>query len=218
MNTVEVSQDLVLEPADNSRLANLCGQFDEHLRQIERRLNVNIASRGNRFRVTGKPGAARVGSDVLRSLFSLTEAERLDPERVHIALQETVMNDGEIEIDDVDREEPASDRFEIQTRRKLVRARGVNQRGYVKNIREHDLGFRYRPGWYGENLPGSCECDRRAGERTGTPHYSGASRGRGRGAPGVSAGRHVTEDRSLFAADVRRIVRHGGPGTGRTID
>ena len=30
------SQDLTLEPADNARLANLCGQLDEHLRQIER--------------------------------------------------------------------------------------------------------------------------------------------------------------------------------------
>jgi phosphate starvation-inducible PhoH-like protein len=31
---------IVLEPADNIRLANLCGQFDEHLRQIERRLDI----------------------------------------------------------------------------------------------------------------------------------------------------------------------------------
>ena len=35
MNATHVSRDIVLEPADNSRLANLCGQFDEHLRQID---------------------------------------------------------------------------------------------------------------------------------------------------------------------------------------
>ena len=148
MNTVEISRDIVLEPADNARLANLCGQFDEHLRQIERRLNVNISSRGNRFRVTGNPGAARVGSDVLKSLFTMTEGERLDPERVHIALQETVMNDGEIELPDPERTE--EDRFEIQTRRKLVRARGANQRGYLKNIREHDLAFGIGPAGTGK--------------------------------------------------------------------
>ena len=90
MNAVEISQDIVLEPADNNRLANLCGQFDEHLRQIERRLNVQIASRGNQFRVTGMPGAAEIGSNVIRSLFKLTGQERLDPERVHICLQESV--------------------------------------------------------------------------------------------------------------------------------
>ncbi len=150
MNTVEVSQDLVLEPADNSRLANLCGQFDEHLKQIERRLNVNIASRGNRFRITGKPGAAKVGSDVLRSLFTLTEDERIDPERVHVALQETVMNDGEIEIQEPNSDGSGDERFEIQTRRKLVRARGANQRGYVRNIREHDLAFGIGPAGTGK--------------------------------------------------------------------
>ena len=62
MSAVQISRDVVLEPADNNRLANLCGQFDEHLRQIERRLNVEIASRGNRFRITGRPGLALVTS------------------------------------------------------------------------------------------------------------------------------------------------------------
>jgi len=150
LNTLEVTQDIVLEPADNSRLANLCGQFDEHLRQIERRLNVNISSRGNRFRVTGNPGAAKIGSDVLRSLFTLTRNERLDPERVHVALQETVMNDGEIELEESDSEVSDEDRFEIQTRRKLVRARGANQRAYVKNIREYDLAFGIGPAGTGK--------------------------------------------------------------------
>ena len=75
MNAVQISRDIVLEPADNSRLANLCGQFDEHLRQIERRLDVEIASRGNRFRVTGRPGAAEAGGDLLLSMFELTGKE-----------------------------------------------------------------------------------------------------------------------------------------------
>jgi len=146
---VQISQDVILEPADNSRLANLCGQFDEHLRQIERRLNVNIASRGNRFRVTGNPGAARAGSDVLKSLFTLTEGERLDPERVHVALQETVMNevDAELRAGVVDED---ADRYEIQTRRKLIRPRGANQRAYVKSIREHDLAFGIGPAGTGK--------------------------------------------------------------------
>lgn len=150
MNTLEITQDLVLEPADNHRLANLCGQFDEHLRQIERRLNVNIASRGNRFRVTGKPGAARAGSDVLKSLFNLTEEERLDPERVHIALQETVMNDGAADgAENGDVDDPNSE-FEIRTRRKLVRARGANQRAYMKSIRDHALAFGIGPAGTGK--------------------------------------------------------------------
>ncbi len=104
MNAIQISRDVVLEPADNNRLANLCGQFDEHLRQIERRLDVEIASRGNHFRVTGKPGAAEIGSDVLLSLFQMTDSERLDPERVHMLLQESVMKQDEPATDESDAE------------------------------------------------------------------------------------------------------------------
>jgi len=153
LNAVEISQDVILEPADNNRLANLCGQFDEHLRQIERRLNVNISSRGNRFRVTGNPGAARIGSDVLRSLFKMTGKERLDPERVHICLQESVMRSEEsqeAELVDDDAGEASDSPYEIQTRRKLVRARGANQREYLKNIRQHDLAFGIGPAGTGK--------------------------------------------------------------------
>jgi phosphate starvation-inducible protein PhoH and related proteins len=151
LNAVKISQDIVLEPADNNRLANLCGQFDEHLRQIERRLNVDIASRGNRFRVTGQPGAAQIGTQVLRSLFNLTGKERIDPERVHICLQESVMREDTGE----GAREGASgshddDPIEIQTRRKLVRARGANQRAYLKGIRDHDLAFGIGPAGTGK--------------------------------------------------------------------
>jgi phosphate starvation-inducible PhoH-like protein len=150
LNAVTISRDLVLEPVDNNRLANLCGQFDEHIRQIERRLNVEIASRGNQFRITGNPGAAQIGKDLIQSLFRLTDNERLDPERVHICLQELAMNDGEVSGIPDAQDDDGEKQFEIQTRRKLVRARGANQRSYLKNIREHDLAFGIGPAGTGK--------------------------------------------------------------------
>ena len=142
---------MVLEPADNKRLANLCGQFDEHLRQIERRLDVEIASRGNRFRVTGRPGAAEVGGDVLLSLFAMTDRERLDPERVHMTLQESFMDSPKENGANNNGSEVANDAvMTIQTRRKLIRARGVNQSLFMREIREHDLAFGVGPAGTGK--------------------------------------------------------------------
>ncbi len=148
MNAVQISRDIVLEPADNSRLANLCGQFDEHLRQIERRLNVDIASRGNHFRVTGPPGAAQAGGDVLLSLFEMTNNERLDPERVHMTLQESQMNDDELAPANSD--SSASDDVSIKTQRKMIRPRGANQTSYVQSIRKNDLAFGIGPAGTGK--------------------------------------------------------------------
>lgn len=150
MNAVEISRDIVLEPADNHRLANLCGQFDEHLRQIERRLDVEIASHGNRFRVTGKPGAAEVGSDILLSLFAMTDKESLDPERVHILLQESFMDNAQLTSNASVPDGANDDVITIQTRRKLIRPRGANQLAYLRRIRQHDLAFGIGPAGTGK--------------------------------------------------------------------
>ena len=160
MNAIQISRDVVLEPADNNRLANLCGQFDEHLKQIERRLDVEIASRGNRFRVTGKPGAAEVGGDVLLSLFEMTDKERLDPERVHMLLQESVMNEGKRKSNEPDMSADAATEVAIQTRHKLIRPRGDNQAAYMTNIRDHDLAFGIGPAGTGKTyLAVACAID-----------------------------------------------------------
>ena len=157
MSAVQTSRDIILEPADNNRLANLCGQFDEHLRQIERRLNVEIASRGNRFRITGRPGAAEVGGDVLAKLFAMTDEERLDPERVHMMLQESFMDDTSADTPDTAN---GGEDVTIQTRRKLIRARGTNQAAYLRSIRDHDLAFGIGPAGTGKTyLAVACAVD-----------------------------------------------------------
>jgi phosphate starvation-inducible PhoH-like protein len=160
LNAIQISRDVVLEPADNSRLANLCGQFDEHLKQIEQRLDVEIASRGNRFRVTGKPGAAEAGGDVLLSLFEMTDKERLDPERVHMHLQESVMIEGKSKSNEPDTSADAASEVAIQTRHKLIRPRGDNQTAYMTNIRDHDLAFGIGPAGTGKTyLAVACAID-----------------------------------------------------------
>ena len=136
------NHDITLEPADNARLANLCGQLDEHLRQIERRLGVEIANRGNRFRVSGEPQAATAGSSLLRHLFDLTKTETLSPERVHYALQELRMRAGETQ--------PEIDEIAIKTRRGLVRARGPNQQQYLHAMKATDLNFGVGPAGTGK--------------------------------------------------------------------
>ena len=57
MTSTLPERTFLLEPADSERLSNLAGPFDGHLRQIELRLGVEIANRGNIFRVTGRDEA-----------------------------------------------------------------------------------------------------------------------------------------------------------------
>ena len=67
--TSQVQQVLTLEPNDPKSLATLCGQFDEHLRQIEQRLSVDIRNRGNLFEIRGETLAVNAAGAVLKSLY-----------------------------------------------------------------------------------------------------------------------------------------------------
>lgn len=135
---------LLLEPSDNARLANLCGQFDEHLRQIERRLGVEIQNRGNQFQIIGVGKAARAAYEVIRSLFDAAQHEIITPERVHLSLQ-TANVDTLVSEAGAPEEEAL-----IRTKRSVIRARGANQRKYLQNIEQHDINFGIGPAGTGK--------------------------------------------------------------------
>ena len=132
--------EVILRPDDHRRMANLCGQFDEHLRQIEQRLEIRIKSRGNRFQITGNSNSTAVARNVLEELFSLTEAEPLDPERVHLCLQESLRGDPG----------PRREPLVFHTRRRDIRARGPNQVAYVRAMRRKDVIFGIGPAGTGK--------------------------------------------------------------------
>lgn len=139
------SIDLVLTPEDNHRLSNLCGQLDQNLRQIERRLGLEINNRGNHFRLIGEPEATRACSEVLKGLYANSENEVLTPELVHLYLQESGM-------EELLREETEKDVPEvvIKTKRSMIRARGPNQKEYLHRIVTHDINFGVGPAGTGK--------------------------------------------------------------------
>ena len=144
MNETADSLDLELEPVDNVRLANLCGQLDEHLRQIERRLGVEINNRGNRFRIIGDGESVKAASMVLQDLYKVSAKEPLSPSRVHLYLQESGI--------EALLEEELSDTPEviIRTKRGVVKGRGPNQSKYLHNITTHDINFGIGPAGTGK--------------------------------------------------------------------
>jgi phosphate starvation-inducible PhoH-like protein len=137
--------DLILTPEDNERLANVCGQLDEHLRQIERRLGIEINNRGNQFRLIGAPHAVDAGAQVLRDLYAATDEEPLTPQKVHLFLQESGV---EAQLERTG--QPAEPEVVIKTRRGLIRPRGPNQHDYLRKILSHDINFGVGPAGTGK--------------------------------------------------------------------
>ncbi len=140
--------DLELEPADTERLANLCGQFDQHLRQIESRLQVDVFCRGSLFTVQGEARQTRAASRLIKQLYALSETQMLTPNLINLHLQES----GVAEIADVDDAAPTLDEITIMTKRGVIRGRGPNQKRYLRNISTHAVNFGIGPAGTGKTF------------------------------------------------------------------
>jgi len=142
--------DFELEPEDNARLAALCGPLDQNLRLVEQRLGVAVRRRGNQFRVVGERASS--AARLLQDLFEMTAGgENVDLPDVHLALREHAEPAADGEGDEV-RAAPVVPLGEDAARvpRGLIRARGDHQKGYLSNIRRHDLTIGIGPAGTGK--------------------------------------------------------------------
>jgi phosphate starvation-inducible protein PhoH and related proteins len=136
--------ELVLEPMDNPRLANLCGPLDEHLRQLERGLGVEIHNRGNQFQIKGPPEATAAARALLDALYRETESEALTRERVHLGLLEYGYSERSEAVP------AAADAIQIRTKRGVIRGRSPHQQQYLRSILAHDINFGIGPAGTGK--------------------------------------------------------------------
>ncbi len=137
-----IATEVVLEPIDNARLANLCGPLDAHLRQLERRLGVEINNRGNVFRVIGSPAQVELTARIIEDIYKDGKDEFITSETIHLYLQEANIDE------ELDQQVP--DDISIRTKRGSVRGRTPNQRIYLDNILNHDVNFGIGPAGTGK--------------------------------------------------------------------
>ena len=149
--------DLHLEPADAQRLASLCGPFDDNIKQIERRLGVEIIYRNHHFQIVGKAVQAEAVMELLKRLYVETQPLRgqkivdLTPEQVHLAITEC---HALVQDDDADPQAastiPYGKEVNIKTKRGMVKPRTPNQAQYIANVVTHDITFGIGPAGTGK--------------------------------------------------------------------
>ncbi|MDZ3798080.1 MAG: PhoH family protein [Xanthomonadales bacterium] len=140
-----VHHDFTLEPADTERLANLAGPFDGHLRQIELRLGVEIANRGNVFRVSGGEDAVDSAERLLRTLYAEAGDTVFDSHAIHLRLNAA-------NLDHVDDAGYQPQEVAVRVRRGTIRGRGANQARYLHAIASHDINFGIGPAGTGKTF------------------------------------------------------------------
>ena len=141
------SRAFALDPADPERLANLAGPFDAHLRQIELRRGVEIASRGNLFRVSGDDEASVAGVEkLLRALYEEAADVVFDAPAIHLRLG------GDEAANGAGNDGYAPQDVAVKVKRGTVRGRGANQQKYLHAIATHDINFGVGPAGTGKTF------------------------------------------------------------------
>lgn len=158
----------------------MCGQCDEHLRQIEKQLHVQINNRGNLFQLVGETQSINITAQLLETLYQVTNNRQLmTPEAIHLHIRELGMdqsasspatdqnqapdsipnsdlitsNSEPINKETIDNSQADNTgKFPqpIKTPRGNIKARGENQREYLLNIQANDINFGIGPAGTGK--------------------------------------------------------------------
>lgn len=142
-------KNIQLEPNDAKALAALCGQFDQHLRQLEEQLQVQIVNRGNTFNIRGAQNSVYTCITIIEQLYQhISNGLELDAEKVHLELKEHLAEQSESSTT-----EPTTKNSKvsiIETRKLTIKPRGHNQQHYVRRILDNDINFGIGPAGTGK--------------------------------------------------------------------
>lgn len=143
--------EISFTPADNQRLANLCGALDENLKQVETALDVAISRRGEHFSLSGKSGQTKLAAQILRNFYDQSQ-HHLSLEQVQLGLIEALnpqnAPDQTDDREDVIVKQPTSPA--LLTRRSNLYGRTPRQAQYLQQIQEHDITFAIGPAGTGK--------------------------------------------------------------------
>ena len=133
-----------MEFPDNDKVRALCGAHNEHLKLIEKRLGVQIGSRGGQLVVASPDGERiRLAEGLLRELYDLVDGgyplylEDVD-QAVKLAGQGVALR------------EIFGDTVYVSARHRIITPKGLGQKRYIQSIRDNDIVFGIGPAGTGK--------------------------------------------------------------------
>jgi len=146
LETTQTTQQIRLVPAEANALVGLCGQLDENIKLIEKRLDVTIKYRAELFDISGENSehVAATKTLLLNLYREALASNDITPETIHLYLQGSAIESL------TEKKRDNADQLVIKTRKAFIKPKGKNQQGYVKQIRKHDINFGIGPAGTGK--------------------------------------------------------------------
>ncbi len=136
---------------ENNRLASeLFGQFDQHLKLLEQRLQIEARARGNSVAITGELQATNQARRALDFLYArLQSGGSVDASDVEGAIRMAVAADDQLSLPTMERKAKLS-MAQISTRKKTIAARTPTQDAYMRALERSEMVFGVGPAGTGK--------------------------------------------------------------------
>ena len=136
---------------ENNRLASeLFGQFDQHLKLLEQRLQIEAHARGNSVSIAGELTATNQARRALDFLYArLQSGGSVDASDVEGAIRMAVAADDQLTLPTMERKAKLS-LAHISTRKKTISARTPTQDAYMRALERAELVFGVGPAGTGK--------------------------------------------------------------------
>jgi phosphate starvation-inducible protein PhoH and related proteins len=131
-----IRKNLKLPDDDNNKLSNLCGPFDENLKQISTSLEIEISRRGSSFILNGDKSNTELGYKLIKDFYNKS-TKPINPEDIQLSL---------VQIHNLSDENSP----QLLTKQNELRGRTPRQVQYLKNIQHQDINFGIGPAGTGK--------------------------------------------------------------------
>jgi phosphate starvation-inducible PhoH-like protein len=128
---------------DNDKVRALCGAHNEHLKLVERRLGVQVGSRGQQILLSGEEGKVRVAEGLVRELYDLVASGY--PLHLEDVDQATKLAGQGVALREI-----FGDTVYVSARHRVITPKGLGQKRYVQAIRDNDIVFGIGPAGTGK--------------------------------------------------------------------
>jgi len=132
-----------VEFEDNDKVRALCGAHNEHLKLVERRLGVQVGSRGQQILLSGEESKVRVAEGLVRELYELVAGGY--PLHLEDVDQATKLAGQGVALREI-----FGDTVYVSARHRVITPKGLGQKRYVQAIRDNDIVFGIGPAGTGK--------------------------------------------------------------------
>ena len=166
-----MSRRIKFESLTPAQLKTVLGEYNNHMKYIQERLDIKIMQRQGDFCLSGDVTAVERGERIIYKMVDEAQNTKdISTEELHLIIQSSIsrdedMDNDEQEDDDVGSEDDLDEASEftpvsLRTRKGRIIPRGGNQQRYVKNILSSDVSFGIGPAGTGKTyLAVACAVD-----------------------------------------------------------